>query len=108
MKERRSTVSRLTGLAEGVAASARRRQRDRAPRVLLYDADGHPATLPPDAPGFDDIVRAAGRMIELGDRAGGGAGEGEEEPAAQSSPLGVSVREPRTEGDSGMNERRKV
>ena len=73
MKERRSTVSRLTGLAEGVAASARRRQRDRAPRVLLYDADGHPATLPPDAPGFDDIVRAVREDIH---RAASVAGAG--------------------------------
>ena len=96
MKERRSTVSRLTGLAEGMAASARRRQRDRAPRVLLYDPEGHPTMLSPEAPGFDDIVGAAARMIELGE----GVPGGEEGPASPSSPRGVSVRTPRRERDS--------
>ena len=88
MRERRGTVSRLTGLAEGVAAAARRRQRGRAPRVLVYDESGHPVTLPPDAPRFEEIVDAAERMIEL-------AGAG----AAQPSTGGVSVPEPRGERD---------
>ena len=88
MKERRGTVGRLTGLAGGVAAAARRRQRDRAPRVLVYDAGGHPATLEPEDARFAGIVAAAERMIELaGDR------------AAQSSRGGVGVPEPRGDGE---------
>jgi hypothetical protein len=89
MKERRGTVGRLTGLAEGVAAAARRRQRDRSPRVLVYDDAGHPTTLPPDDARFDEIIAAAERMIEVAE---GGA--------AHASTSGVSVPEPRTDGDS--------
>ena len=88
MKERRGTVSRLTGLAEGVAAAARRRQRDREPRILVYDEVGHPATLRPDDSGFDAIVLTAERMIELA-----------EDGAAHASPGGVSVPEPRAKRD---------
>ena len=91
MKERRGTVGRLTGLAEGVAASARRRQRGRAPRVLVYDAEGHPQAVPAEGPSFERIVLAAERMIALAAE-GAATGEG---PAAPSSSTGVSVREPR-------------
>jgi hypothetical protein len=93
VKERRGTVSRLTGLAEGVAASARRRQRDRAPRVLVYDDAGHPAVLASDDPSFDALVSAAERMIDIAE---GGAPDGGD----HSSTGGVSVPEPRTDGDS--------
>jgi hypothetical protein len=96
VKERRGTVGRITGLAEGVAAAARRRQRDRAPRVLLYNAAGHPRTLPSDAPEFDAIVIAAGRAIAL---AGDGTPPADPEPrtAGPSSTDGVSVRQPRAD-----------
>ena len=96
MRERRGTVSRLTGLAEGVAAAARRRQRDRSPRVLLYDQGGHPRTLSPADRSFEEVVGAAARMIAL---TGGGDGgvEQEEDPPAASSTGGVSVPSSRTE-----------
>ena len=97
MKERRGTVSRLTGLAEGVAAAARRRQRDRAPRVLLYDDAGHPTTLRPDDPRFDEVVAAAERMLELAE--GGGA---------HASTSDVSVPDSREETGFGTDERRKA
>lgn len=64
MKERRG-VGRLAGLAEGVAASARRRQRDRAPRVLLYDDEGHPRVLSTEDPAYADAVAAAEEMLDL-------------------------------------------
>ena len=89
MKERRGTVARLAGLAEGVAAAARRRQRERAPRVTLYDAEGGVRRLPPDADAFEEIVSAAERMLELG--AGGRRGvPAGEDPAGPSSTGGVS------------------
>ena len=91
MKERRGTVARLAGLAEGVAAAARRRQRERAPRVTLYDADGHARLLSPDDDAFDEIVGAAERMLALGAGSGTLAREGRE-PDPPSSTRGVSVR----------------
>ena len=64
MKERRGTVARLAGLAEGVAAASRRRQRERSPRVILYDAEGHSRLLDPGTTAFEPIVTAAERMVE--------------------------------------------
>jgi hypothetical protein len=61
----RGRVGRITGIAEGVAAAARRRQRGRAPRVLLYDERGHPRLLRTDAPAFEELIATAGRMTEL-------------------------------------------
>jgi len=90
MKERRGTVARLAGLAEGVAAAARRRQRERAPRVILYDAEGHARLLSVDDSAFDNVVGAAERMLELAD--GGPVFTTEsEDPGRGSSTGGVSV-----------------
>jgi hypothetical protein len=84
-------VGRLAGLAEGVAAAARRRQRERSPRVLLYDEAGHPRLLSPDAPAFEGIVVAAERMLELAGETGT-APEAEGEFSHPASTGGVSVR----------------
>ena len=65
MKDRRGRVGRITGIAEGVAAAARRRQRERAPRVILYDERGHPRLLPADVPPCEDLVATASRMSDL-------------------------------------------
>ena len=47
MKEKRKgPIGRAAGLAEGVAATVRRMQRDREPRVLMYDATGYAARAP--------------------------------------------------------------
>lgn len=63
MKERRGAARRVTGMAEGVAAATRRRQRRRGPRVVLYDAAGQPRVLPAEAPGFQHLVETAERLI---------------------------------------------
>jgi hypothetical protein len=65
VRERRGTVGRLTGIAESVAAAARRRQRDRRPRILVYDETGHPRLVPSGAPGYDEAVLAAEALVEL-------------------------------------------
>ncbi len=65
MRDRRGRVGRITGIAEGVAAAARRRQRGREPRVVLYDERGHPRLLAADAPPFEDLVVLASRMCGL-------------------------------------------
>jgi hypothetical protein len=58
-------LGRATGLAEGVAATVRRMQRDREPRVLVYDASGIARLLQPSSRGYDDVLDAADRMVEL-------------------------------------------
>jgi hypothetical protein len=66
VKERRKgPIGRATGLAEGVAAAVRRAQRDRAPRVLLYDEAGISRTLRPDTAGYDRVLDASERLVEL-------------------------------------------
>ena len=65
MKERRTTVARVAGLAESLASAMRRRQQGREPRVLLYDAGGNPRLLSPEAPAHGPLVDAADRLIEL-------------------------------------------
>ena len=52
-------------MAENVAAAVRRRQRDREPRVMLYDASGSARLLRDDAPEHARIVRAADELIAL-------------------------------------------
>jgi hypothetical protein len=80
MKERaRGPIGRATDLAEGVAAAVRRIQRDREPRVLLYDAEGIPRLLQPESRGYDRVLDACERMVELVDGAPQREGE---EPAA--------------------------
>lgn len=78
MNERRPRPGRVVGIAEGVAAAVRRRQREREPRVVLFDEAGASRAIAPSAPGYDDLLEAAGRMFEL-------AGEGARDPRPRSS-----------------------
>ena len=54
------------GLAEGVANTVRRMQREREPRVLLYDATGYGRLLQPESRGFEQVLAVAQRRVELG------------------------------------------
>ena len=75
MKEkRRGPIGRAAGIAEGVAATVRRIQQEREPRVLVYDETGYARLLQPEARGHDRILAIAERMVELA--------EGEEDPGA--------------------------
>ena len=65
MRERRGPFGRASELAEGVAAAMRRRQRDREPRVLIYDPAGISRPLRPDAPGYDRVLEICRLMVEL-------------------------------------------
>ena len=66
MRERpRGPIGRATALAEGVAATARRMQREREPRVALYDAAGNPRLVQPEMRGYDAVLDAAERMVDL-------------------------------------------
>lgn len=65
MRSRRGAVDRASGLGVSMAAAVRRRQRDREPRVMLYDASGSGRLLHDDAPAHGRIVSAADQLIEL-------------------------------------------
>ena len=65
MKERRTAFGRVTELAETVAAGVKRRQQARAPRAVLYDADGRPRTLPAAGDEAIGLIEVAGMLVEL-------------------------------------------
>ena len=62
---RKGALGRAAGLAEGVAAAVRRRQRSREPRVLLYDELGHSRLLAPDTPQRDRILDVCDELVAL-------------------------------------------
>jgi hypothetical protein len=69
MKERKKgALSRATGLAEGMAATVRRMQRDRDPRILVYDQAGLSRLLQPESRGYDRVIETCTRMVELVNR----------------------------------------
>jgi hypothetical protein len=64
MKEKRKgPISRAAGLAEGVAATVRRMQREREPRVLVYDPTGYARLVQPEARGHARIMEIAEEMV---------------------------------------------
>ena len=68
MKEkRRGAIGRAAGLAEGVAATVRRMQRDREPRVLMYDSTGYARLLQPDARGYETALEVSESMVRVVD-----------------------------------------
>jgi len=83
--KRKGPIGRATGIAEGVAAAVRRMQREREPRVLVYDQTGYARLVQPEARGHERILDIADRMVQLatgaeevggGPRGGGAAGAG--------------------------------
>jgi hypothetical protein len=66
MKEKRKgPLGRATGIAESMAATVRRLQRDREPRVLVYDAAGESRLLEPESRGYDRVLEACDEMVAL-------------------------------------------
>ena len=64
MKEKRKgPLSRAAGIAEGMAATVRRLQREREPRVLVYDPAGYARLVQPEARGHDHIMELAEQML---------------------------------------------
>ena len=65
MRERRKgPIGRAAGLAEGVAATMRRMQREREPRVLVYDETGYARLVQPDGRGYERLLETAESMVE--------------------------------------------
>ena len=78
MKEKRKgPISRAAGIAEGVAAAVRRMQREREPRVLVYDQTGYARLVQPEARGHERILEIAERMVQIA------AGEDDAESGAR-------------------------
>ena len=70
MRERRKgPIGRAAGLAGGVAATVRRMQREREPRVLVYDETGYAGLVQPDGRGHQRLLDIADRMVQLVDEA---------------------------------------
>lgn len=68
----RGALARATAIAEGIAVAVRRRQRDRAPRIVLYERPGAPRVLAPGAKGYDGMLDTAERLIEAAGPANSG------------------------------------
>jgi len=66
-EKRKGPIGRATGLAEGVAATMRRMQRDREPEVLVYDETGYARLVQPNGRGHERLLQTAERMVELVD-----------------------------------------
>jgi hypothetical protein len=90
-EKRKGPIGRAAGLAEGVAATVRRMQREREPRVLVYDETGYARLVQPDGRGYERLLETAERMVALVD-----AAEADAKPR----------RPRRAESDSEPNQRR--
>ena len=63
-KERKGPLGAVAGLAEDLVATMRRRQHDREPRVVVYDAAGQPRVIP-DGDERDGLLDIAEDMVAL-------------------------------------------
>jgi hypothetical protein len=69
-ERRKGPIGRAAGLAGGVAATVRRMQREREPRVLVYDETGYARLVQPDGRGQHRLLEIAERMVQLADEPG--------------------------------------
>jgi hypothetical protein len=66
VKERRKgPIGRAAGLAEGVAATVRRMQREREPHLLVYDETGYARLVQPNGRGYERLLETAEKMVAL-------------------------------------------
>jgi hypothetical protein len=85
-EKRKGPIGRAAGIAEGLAATVRRMQREREPRVLVYDETGYARLVQPDGRGYERLLETAERMVALVDEA---------ETAAKAEPAGETEAKPR-------------
>jgi hypothetical protein len=64
-EKRKGPIGRAAGIAEGLAATMRRMQREREPRVLVYDETGYARLVQPDGRGYERLRETAERMVAL-------------------------------------------
>jgi hypothetical protein len=66
MKERRKgPIGRAADLAQGFSATMRRMQREREPRLLVYDETGYARLVQPNGRGYETLIETAERMVAL-------------------------------------------
>ncbi len=63
-KERKGPLGAMAGLAEDLMAGMRRRQHEREPRVVVYDATGHPRVVP-EGEDRERILELADELVSL-------------------------------------------
>ena len=68
-EKRRGPMGRAADLAEGFAATVRRMQREREPRLLVYDETGYARLVQPNGRGYENLLQTAERMVSLVDEA---------------------------------------
>ena len=81
MKEQRGPFGRI---ADSVSGSLRRRQQDREPRAIVFDAEGHPRVVPSGTPEHAALMETAEEMVRLMGR--GRGAEEDEAPADGDAP----------------------
>jgi hypothetical protein len=92
MKEKRKgPIGRAAELAEGVAATVRRMQREREPRVLVYDETGYARLVQPNGRGHDRLLETAEKMVSL-------------TAAAEAAAKPRRLRRPEAEREAGATE----
>jgi hypothetical protein len=64
-EKRKGPISRAGGLVDSVAATVRRMQRDREPRVLAYDPTGYARLIQPEARGHERILEIGEEMVAM-------------------------------------------
>jgi hypothetical protein len=64
-EKRKGPIGRAAGLAGGVAATVRRLQREREPRVLVYDETGYARLVQPNGRGYERLLETAEKMVAL-------------------------------------------
>jgi hypothetical protein len=100
-EKRKGPIGRAAGLAEGLAATVRRMQREREPRVLVYDETGYARLVQPDGRGYERLLETAERMVAVVDEA-----DAEAKPrrirraTAEDEPEPRRRRRPAAEGDA--------
>ena len=68
-EKRRGPTGRAADLAEGFAATMRRMQREREPRLLVYDETGYARLVQPNGRGYESLLETAERMVALVEQA---------------------------------------
>jgi hypothetical protein len=63
MKERQDSIA--ARIAGTIAGGVRRRQQERVPRALVYDAGGEPRIVPPGSEAQAALIATAERVVDI-------------------------------------------
>ena len=80
MKERQDSLA--ARIADTISGGVRRRQQEREPRAVLYDAAGEPRIVPAGSEAQADLIEAAERLVEVALDDGDAADPGEDDDAS--------------------------